>query len=286
MQLFTERRRCDTVVAADEDQRRTVNRLEQRRRVRTRHQGGQGAGNRLGRVGQRQRAHAFDNVRLLLPGGVGQQLRQHLGRDGGHSFFAHQRDHALASVDAFRSVGLRSRVGEHQSADVARRVAEEREGDVAAHRLAADHGVFDVQRVEEIDDIGCVVINGRGRWIGSAAVHAAKLGRDHAPAAFGQRELRLPHARVQRKGVDENEAAARASRARRGTWRRFEISEPADSWHDSDCERSPAPCRAGPFSGFRISRVRPSPDSARTTNGCSAPHRRTPDERARHCGTR
>ena len=89
-------------------------------------------------------------------------------------------------------------------------MTEQREGDVATHRLAADHRFVDVQRVEEIDDIAGEIIKGRGRRIRCAAVHAAKLRRDHTPAAFGQRELRLPHAGVEREGVNQDEAATQA----------------------------------------------------------------------------
>ena len=89
---------------------------------------------------------------------------------------------------------------------------------------------FDVQRVEQIDDVAGVVVDRRRRRIAGAAVEAAQLRRDHAPAGVGERELRLPHARVERKGVEQHERAARARS--RGSRHRFEITRVrADAWH-------------------------------------------------------
>ena len=75
-----------------------------------------------------------------------------------------------------------------------------RERDVAAHRQAADDGVVNVQRVEQIDDVAGVVVD-RDCAGGSpcSAVEAAEVRRDDAPAALGERQLRLPHAGVEGK---------------------------------------------------------------------------------------
>ena len=86
----------------------------------------------------------------------------------------------------------------------------------------------DVQRVEQIDDVAGVVVDRDRRRIAGAAVEAAELRRDHAPAAVGQRQLPFPHPRVQRKGVKQNEDATPPLRSRR---HRLEISQSSDGRH-------------------------------------------------------
>lgn len=84
-----------------------------------------------------------------------------------------------------------------------------------------------MQRVEQIDDIARVVVHG-GCWrIGDTVVETAQLRGDNAPAVGRQAELRLPHAGVQWKGVQEQECPARPIALRWG----FEVPQLADGWH-------------------------------------------------------
>ena len=74
------------------------------------------------------------------------------------------------ALDALRAVRLRACIDEDEGADVARRVAEDRERDVSAKRHAAKDCLLDVEAVEQIDDVAGVVVNGRSRRIGGAAL--------------------------------------------------------------------------------------------------------------------
>ena len=72
-----------------------------------------------------------------------------------------------------------------------------------------------MERVEQIDDIARVVVQGRCGRIAGTAVDAAKMWGDHTPAAAGQRELSLPHPRVEGKRVKKHDDAARPFGRRR-----------------------------------------------------------------------
>src|SRR5207253_10041218 len=103
------------------------------------------------------------------------------------------------------------------------------ERDVTAHRQAADDSIFsDVELVEQIDGIAGVVVYRRRRRVVLSVAEPAKLGRDDPPAALSERQLRLPHARIERESVDEDEHARTAALAAGG---HVEIAESADALH-------------------------------------------------------
>ena len=109
---------------------------------------------------------------------LAEELGHHVLGDAGGTLRFHEPQHLLPPLDPFGGVGLRFRVGEDQPLKVARRVAEDRERDVAAHRHAADDGLVDVQRIEQIDHVaGVVVDRGRRRIAGSAAEAAQVRAR-------------------------------------------------------------------------------------------------------------
>jgi hypothetical protein len=87
-----------------------------------------------------------------------------------------------------------------------------------------------VQAIEQIDDVAGEVIHGR-RWrIVNAIVELPQVRCDDMPASLGERELRLPHAGVQGKGMDEQEDAAGAC----GTpGSRFNVSQSSNGRHAS-----------------------------------------------------
>ena len=84
-----------------------------------------------------------------------------------------------------------------------------------------------MQRVEKIDDIAGVLVNGGGRRIGGLGAKSAQVRREHPPVVRRKRELRLPHAGIHWKGVQEHKRPARPITLGWG----FEVSQPADSWH-------------------------------------------------------
>src|SRR6476660_8718477 len=111
-----------------------------------------------------------------------------------------------------------------------------------------------MERVEQIDDVAGVVVDGGGGQIGGTAVESPKLWHQHAPAKLGQRELRLPHPGIQRKRVEEDEhPAGSGPRWRKG----FEIALPSDGWHELTSALVSARSRSG---------RRAAPGSARTTS--------------------
>ena len=117
-------------------------------------------------------------------------------------------------------------------------VAEHRERDVAAHREPADHRLFDVQRIEQVDDVAGVIVDRGRHGVGGRTVEAAQLRDDDAPAMLGELELRLPHPRGQRKAVDQQERAVKLAGATAGSAQRrhiarqrLEVPEPAHYWH-------------------------------------------------------
>jgi len=85
-----------------------------------------------------------------------------------------------------------------------------------------------MQHVEQIDDVARIVVHGCGERVAAAAVEAAQLRRNHAPAGVRERELPVPHTRVERKGVQEQERAARAVIGPRA---RLEITQSSDVGH-------------------------------------------------------
>jgi hypothetical protein len=87
-----------------------------------------------------------------------------------------------------------------------------------------------MERIEQIDHVAGKVIHGR-RWrIVNAIVELPQVRRDDVPAPLGERELRLPHAGIQGKGVEEQQDAAGAG----GTpgWR-FNVSQSSNRRHAS-----------------------------------------------------
>ena len=56
-------------------------------------------------------------------------------------------------------IRLRSRVRQNEAPHVSRRVTENRKGRVTSHRQSADDRIFDVQRIEQIDDVARVIVD-------------------------------------------------------------------------------------------------------------------------------
>ena len=150
-------RRRDRVFFADDDERRAVDRRQQRRRIGTRHQRASPR-----RQSPRSSSPASATARARPPRAArrASSRRAASGASRRRPPPAPARARAASirapSFERLRRVGLRARVGEHQSLEIARRVAEHRERDVAAHRQAADHRLVHVQRVEQIDDVAGV----------------------------------------------------------------------------------------------------------------------------------
>ena len=215
------------VFLTDDDQRRYGDGAKGRR-IGPGHERADRTRNSLGRVGQREGKHLLHDRRPRLLRRRAKQLGDHFIGDGGRSLVLHDLQQPSSTGNAFGRVGLRSRVGEDEPLHVPRGEAQQRERHVAAHRQAAHHYLFQVQRVEQVDDVAGVVINRGGRRIAGATVEAAQLGRDHPPAGVGQGELPLPHTRVERKGMEEKQRAARALAGLRGC---FEIAKSSDVWH-------------------------------------------------------
>src|SRR5258708_1990048 len=195
---------------------------------------------------------------------VAEQLRDHFVRDGADALRSDELDHLLAPFDTLRRVRGRPRVRENQSLHVPRGLTQDRERDVAAHRLSADHRLPDVERVEQIDDVASVIVDRPCRLhIATAVVESAELRGDDVPAALGERELPFPHARVDRKGVQQDQRTAMPGlRARH----RVEIAKLAYCWHEPivnvpparvESERSTATVPAGVLTAKRSTSVCP-----------------------------
>src|SRR5439155_1080571 len=120
---------------------------------------------------------------------------------------------------------------------VTRGMSEDGERDVAAHRQPADDRLVDMKPVEQIDHVTCVIVDRRCGWIGRAAVEPAQLRCNDAPALAGESELTFPHTRVERKGVEKEENAARP---RAGGRRSLQISEAAYGGHEPIVNVPPA----------------------------------------------
>ena len=198
------------------NQRRTVDVRQQRRRVASGHQRRDGARNRFRRVGQHESPHTLDDLGLCPDRLRREQLRHHLVGHSRRPLLSEQGEHPRATLLRLWSIGLRAGIGEHHAAEVAGGVPEQGKCHVAAHREPADDRFVDVQRVQQINHLpGRIVERGDRRFAGSA-VHARQLRCDDAPSALGERELRLPHARVQREGMEQHERAKRPHAGLRG----------------------------------------------------------------------
>jgi hypothetical protein len=77
-----------------------VNAGKLRRRIGTRHQHAERAGDRLGGARRRQRADLLDDGWPRSTGGLTEQLRQHLLRDRRRTLSPDELDHPLAALDA------------------------------------------------------------------------------------------------------------------------------------------------------------------------------------------
>ena len=92
----------------------------------------------------------------------------------------------LAGLTAYvLRLRLGSGVGQDHASKIPRRVPEHRERDVTAHRQAADDRLVDVERIEQVDDVGSKFVNRGGDVVSGRSVEPAELGRDDAPAMRG-----------------------------------------------------------------------------------------------------
>ena len=90
----------------------------------------------------------------------------------------------------------REQVGQHQAANALRRLQRQVLADHAAHRQAAEVRAFDLQRVEQAEDIVGELFEtvGAGRRV--AAAVPARVEAQHGEAGFQRRHLRLPHGAI------------------------------------------------------------------------------------------
>ena len=169
VQFLGARSRCDRIFGADDDQRRAVDRFEERRRIGSRHQRARGACDCLCRIFEHERSNLLDYVGPRLFGRFAEKHRNHLVRDTGRSLFIKYLEQPLTSRDSLRRIGLRTGVAENQTADVSGRMAKQCERDISAHREAADDGVGNVERIEKIDEVPGVIVDRCGRRVSGDA---------------------------------------------------------------------------------------------------------------------
>ena len=185
-------RRRERVLVADDDERGAADRFEH--------------GGRIRPAPQRESAPAIASVELAqdqdrrvccTSSGLSRRVdsprrRGSISRRRRWRLWRARARASAPALDRPRSVGLRPGVGKNQRAEIPGRMAEQRKRDVAAHRQAADHRLVDVQPIEQVDDVAGVVVDRFSRRIAGAAVEAAELWGDDAPALFGISELSAP----------------------------------------------------------------------------------------------
>ena len=103
-----------------------------------------------------------------------------------------------------------------------------REGNVAAHRQAADHRLLRGEASRADRSRRRHSRPPTARRIAAPPSKPRSCRSDHMPAGVGEAELPFEHPRVQRKRVQQQQRAARSSRPSR---RRFEIAESSDIGH-------------------------------------------------------
>ena len=203
--VHAELRRRQRVFLTNDDERRQLDRREQRRRIRPGHHRRDRASNRLGAIGENNRTHLFNQIRPLPARRLAQKLGQHVVGHRARPLVPHERQHPLTRLNALRRVGLRPGIGEDEPLKIRGGVSQQREGHVAAHRQPADDGLLDMQRVEEVDDVARGVVHGRRGPSSGSLIETAEMRNDEPPTLLGEHELRLPHSRGQWESVNQNE---------------------------------------------------------------------------------
>jgi hypothetical protein len=91
---------------------------------------------------------------------------------------------------------------------------------------------MDVQRIEKVDHVCRVIINGCRRRIAGAGAETTELRQDETPTISREGKLRVPHGWIERKAVDQDEGPTRAAAAARGD---FDVTESTEARHGRLC---------------------------------------------------